>query len=93
MTNTVYWCGASQAAKSASSGPDGDSAISLRALDAGHASYVDRALQGIDGFTAIEPAQQLATKGLIDEVIGQEHRAQQATEMPQGFIQWIPARS
>src|ERR1700693_1472060 len=61
----------------------------LLGLVAGHATDVDRALQGIDRLCAIEHAQQFTSKCLVDEIIGQEHSAQQSSQLRQGFVQRI----
>jgi hypothetical protein len=55
------------------------------------ATDIDRALQGIDGLAAIEHAQQLTSKCLVDEIVGQEHRAQQPTQLRQSLVQRIAA--
>jgi|SRR3984957_5792615 len=57
----------------------------------GDAPCVDRALQGIDGLAAVEDAQQLAAKHIVEEVIAQEHGPQQPSKMDDGLLERIAA--
>jgi len=63
----------------------------LFGLVAGDTADVDSALQGIDGLAAVEHAQQLAAKGFVDEVVAQEHSAQQFAHLHHGLIERVAA--
>ena len=70
---------------------DGLHLILALGLIVGDAAGVDQALQRIGGFAAIEHAQQLAPEGRIDEIVGEEYRAQQSTDHDADFVQRIAA--
>ena len=45
----------------------------LLGLTAGDAAVIEGALQCVDSLAPVEHAQQFATKGLVEEIIAQEH--------------------
>ena len=65
---------------------DGLHLLMMLGLIARDPTTVDRTLQGIDGLAAIEYPEQLPTEGLIDEVVGEEHRAQWLPQMRDSLI-------
>ena len=66
--------------------------VGVLGLMACDAASVDRALQSIDGLAAIEHSQQLTAERIVEEVVAQEHGAQQSAEVHDRFIEWIAPR-
>jgi hypothetical protein len=60
-------------------------------LIAGNATRVDRALQGIDRLASVQHPQQFPSENGVHKVVGEEHSAQQLTEMDERFIERIAA--
>jgi len=52
---------------------------------------VDRALYGVDRFTAIEHVLQLAAKCGVGKIVDQENRAEQAADMNTTVVHGLPA--
>ena len=61
-------------------------------LMAGHSAGIDRALQGVDGLTAVEHARELTAEGVVQEVVAQENSAKEPTQVYDGLVEWIAAR-
>lgn len=72
---------------------DGLHLLVLHGWIAGHATGVDRTLQGADGLAAFEHTQQFPAKGFIDEVVGQKDGALQSPKLHERLVQRIAARS
>jgi len=58
---------------------------------AGDPTGIDGALQGVDGLAAVQDAQQLTPEHVVEEVVAQEHGAQQSAEVRDRLIERIAA--